>query len=110
MVKNIPQNKTPDELKEHFLSIIPELEIQYVSYTYKITEMMDILNKQAQWMQKRNYLISYKKRRLEKLGITEEEARATGAEVYPPPETFLCFSTAWPTVEHCEKELQELQQ
>ena len=50
MVKNIPQNKTPDELKEHFLSIIPELEIQYVSYTYKITEMMDILNKQAQWM------------------------------------------------------------
>ena len=47
MVKNIPQNKTPDELKEHFLSILPELEIQYVSYTYKITEMMEILNKQA---------------------------------------------------------------
>ena len=60
-------------------------------------------------MQKRNYLNSYKNRRLQKLGITEEEARATGAEVYPPPETFCCFSTAWPTVEHCEKELVELQ-
>ena len=70
---------------------------------------MDLINEQAQWMQKRNYLLSYKKRRLEELGgLKEELAREQGFVIDPYPTTFCCISTPWPTVEECEIQIKRL--
>lgn len=92
MLKNLPRNKTPDELKQWLSAVIPGIEIVYVNYCFNIRKMVKVVRKLTGLQQTKIYWETYKEKKLKKLNITEDEATAKGISLYPKSKKWLCIT------------------
>ena len=51
MVTNLPKNESEDEVKKYFKDILPECEIEYINYAYKIDKIVKLQRLQRLFMQ-----------------------------------------------------------
>jgi hypothetical protein len=60
-VRNLPINKTDEEVKEYFEKSFEGSEVVYVNYTYDIAEITAKIRDFNQWQSKANYIKHYEK-------------------------------------------------
>jgi len=110
LVYNLPKNKTQEEVREHLQkSMEGQIDIKEVIYTYQIDEIVNLGIKRHQKMlilQKRDI---FKQRKLNELGLTENEAVKQGVRLEPEVLSIgLCRNVPFPSKEEVIKEVQEI--
>lgn len=109
MVTGLPLDKTQEEVKEYLKSVSPQVEIVDVNYCYKIKEIVDASRKVMLLQNTKSYLESYKKNRLKRLGMDENEAEQKEINLHPPPSKICCRKKEYPNKEKLEEEISSAQ-
>ena len=108
MVKNLPLDKTKEEVKQWFAEFFKNPEIQYVNFCYDIRKMVKMSRKLDKLKQMKRYLEKFKQSRLKKLQINEDKALAKGIDLHPPPKRYLCFlKKPYPKIDDLNNEIIE---